>query len=62
MHLQEIRQRHDARVLKLSDVHEALPGLCEGNKYHILGDGACPIREWLIVPYKDYGNVRKADV
>ncbi|XP_071581589.1 putative nuclease HARBI1 [Temnothorax nylanderi] len=48
---------HDARILKLSDVHEALPGLCEGNKYHILGDGAYPIREWLIVPYKDYGNL-----
>lgn len=48
---------HDARVLKLSDVYEALPGICEGNKYHILGDAAYPTREWLIVPYKDYGNL-----
>jgi len=48
---------HDARVLKLSDIHAELPGICEGNKYHILGDEAYAIREWLIVPYKDYGNL-----
>lgn len=48
---------HDARVLKLSDINEKLPTICEGNKYHILGDAAYPIREWLIIPYKDYGNL-----
>lgn len=48
---------HDARVLKLSDICDELPGICEGGKYHILGDGAYPIREWLIIPFKDYGNL-----
>lgn len=48
---------HDARVLKLSDICDELPGICEGGKYHILGDGAYPIREWLITPFKDYGNL-----
>ncbi|XP_025162269.1 putative nuclease HARBI1 isoform X2 [Harpegnathos saltator] len=52
---------HDARVLKLSDICDKLPGICEGGKYHILGDGAYPIREWLIIPFKDYGNLSAKD-
>ncbi|XP_025158524.1 putative nuclease HARBI1 isoform X2 [Harpegnathos saltator] len=52
---------HDARVLKLSDICDELPGICEGGKYHILGDGAYPIREWLIIPFKDYGNLSAKD-
>lgn len=48
---------HDARVLKLSDICDELPRICEDGKYHILGDGAYPIREWLIIPFKDYGNL-----
>ncbi|XP_018364516.1 PREDICTED: putative nuclease HARBI1 [Trachymyrmex cornetzi] len=47
---------HDSRVLKLSDINESLPVICE-SKYHILGDAAYSIREWLLVPYKDYGNL-----
>ncbi|XP_025153588.1 putative nuclease HARBI1 isoform X1 [Harpegnathos saltator] len=52
---------HDARVLKLSDICDELPGICEAGKYHILGDGAYPIREWLIIPFKDYGNLSAKD-
>ena len=26
-----------------------------GNSYHVLGDGLS-IREWLLIPFKDYGN------
>lgn len=48
---------HDARVLKLSPVQEDLPTLCEINRYHILGDAAYPIREHLLTPYKNYGNM-----
>jgi len=47
---------HDSRVLKLSDINNDLPQIC-GGKFHILGDAAYPIREWLMIPYKDYGNL-----
>lgn len=29
---------HDARVCKKSDISKLLPEICDGNKYHILGD------------------------
>ncbi|XP_025159339.1 putative nuclease HARBI1 [Harpegnathos saltator] len=48
---------HDAHVFKLSDICDELPGICEGGKYHFLGDGAYSIREWLIISFKDYGNL-----
>ncbi|XP_077280434.1 uncharacterized protein LOC143907491 [Temnothorax americanus] len=47
---------HDSRVLKLSDINDNLQKICEG-KFHILGDAAYPIREWLMIPYRDYGNL-----
>ncbi|KAK8772751.1 hypothetical protein V5799_024004 [Amblyomma americanum] len=51
---------HDARVLRLSPVHEDLPTLCEVNKFHILGDAAYPIREHLLTPFKHYGPMTAA--
>ena len=47
---------HDARVFKLSDISNHLPDIC-GIRHHILGDGAYSIRLWLLIPYKDYGNL-----
>jgi len=47
---------HDARVFALSDISKELPLMCE-KKYHIIGDGAYSIRKWLLVPYKNYGNL-----
>lgn len=35
---------------------EKLPTLC-GYKYHILGDGAYGIREYLLTPFKDFGHL-----
>lgn len=47
---------HDARIFALSPISNDLPNLC-GGKYHILGDAAYPLREYLLTPYRDYGNI-----
>lgn len=47
---------HDARVLKNSDLWES--GLSKCNMiYHILGDGAYPLRRWLLTPFRDNGHL-----
>ncbi|KAH6946366.1 hypothetical protein HPB50_013125 [Hyalomma asiaticum] len=48
---------HDSRVLSLSSIQQDLPALCQVNKYHILGDAAYAIREHLLTPFKNYGNM-----
>lgn len=40
----------------MSFIYEKLPALC-GDTYHILGDAAYPLRQYLLTPYKDYGNL-----
>ncbi|CAN8014191.1 unnamed protein product, partial [Ixodes persulcatus] len=47
---------NDSRHLKLSFIYPQLPELCMGG-YHILGDGAYQVREHLMTPYRDYGNL-----
>ncbi|KAL1481745.1 hypothetical protein MTO96_034243 [Rhipicephalus appendiculatus] len=51
---------HDSRVLSLSTADEELPLVCEINKYHLLGDAAYAIREHLLTPFKDYGNMTRS--
>ncbi|XP_022162725.1 protein ALP1-like isoform X2 [Myzus persicae] len=53
---------HDARVFVNSQVYikvdeEGQEELFYSNIYHLLGDSAYPNLSWLIVPYKDYGNL-----
>ncbi|KAH6948212.1 hypothetical protein HPB50_023186 [Hyalomma asiaticum] len=48
---------HDSRILRNSRLAERLPGLCRSGSFHILGDAAYSIREYLITPFRDYGNI-----
>lgn len=44
---------HDARVFKLSPISGQMENICEGT-FHILGDGAYELRDWLLKPYRGY--------
>ena len=48
---------HDARVLRNSQLWEDGAQAC--GQYHILGDGAYPIKQWLMTPYRDTGNLTR---
>lgn len=51
---------HDSRVFSLSPISEELPVICQ-EKYHLLGDAAYPLREYLLTPFKDYGTLSQKD-
>ena len=52
---------HDSRVLNCSGFLENLESnkddLLPNGDYHIIGDSAFPLSRYLLVPFKDYGNL-----
>ena len=49
---------HDARIFRNSPLFENGQNLCGQN--HLLGDGAYPLQNWVLVPYKDNGHLTPA--
>ena len=47
---------HDANVLRNSSLWDEGCQNCNNGNYHLLGDGAYPLKEWLLTPYKDNGH------
>lgn len=52
---------HDCRVFRLSDISLELPRMC-GRKYHLIGDSAYHIREYLLTPNKNYGTLTASQI
>lgn len=51
---------HDSRVFKMSFISNEIANIC-GSQYHLLGDAAYPIREYLLTPYRDYGKLQSCE-
>lgn len=52
---------HDARVFKLSFISSDLPHIY-GKDYHIIGDNAYNLREYLLTPYEDCGALTTEEI
>ena len=51
----------DHRTSELFDfIRQVLPSICSPN-YHVLGDSTYPLRECLMTPFPDYGQLTAAD-
>nr|XP_011453793.2 putative nuclease HARBI1 isoform X1 [Crassostrea gigas] len=50
---------HDAKVLRNSNLWEAGFEKCAHGRYHILGDAAYPLKQWLLTPHRDNGHLNQ---
>lgn len=49
---------HDSRIFKMSPISDQLQDIC-GRQFHILADSAYELREWVLTPYRQYGNLSR---
>lgn len=48
---------HDAKVLKNSHLWETGFQKTDNGQFHLVGDGAFPLKEWLLTLYRDNGHL-----
>ncbi|XP_058456073.1 putative nuclease HARBI1 [Malaya genurostris] len=48
---------HDSRVFTLSPISDVIATICEAGRFHLIGDAAYPIREYLLTPYRNHGSL-----
>ena len=54
---------HDARVLRNSGLyHKAEAGELIIPNFYILGDSAYPLRNWLVTPFKNVGQLTRQQI
>ena len=51
---------HDARIFDLSFISKKIVVICD-NQFHILGDAAYPINDFLITPFRDNGHLTQQE-
>lgn len=54
---------HDARVFRISDLAKNIEHYGYQKFFnedlHLLGDSAYPLKQWMLVPYKDVGHLTR---
>lgn len=48
---------HDARVLRSSELWDSGIDKCQQGRFHILGDAAYHLSNWLLTPYRNNSNL-----
>ncbi|XP_070395459.1 uncharacterized protein [Dermacentor albipictus] len=48
----------DSRIFRKSRLAERSPSICCSGKFHVLGDAAYSLRDYLITPFRDYGRLK----
>ncbi|XP_043472988.1 putative nuclease HARBI1 [Leptopilina heterotoma] len=51
---------HVSSLFKMSFIYNEIRTIC-GENWHLIGDAAYGIKKWLLVPYRDYGNLSEEE-
>lgn len=52
---------HDSRIFRKSRFARKIPLICAEGRFHVLGDAAYPLREFLLTPFRNYGKLTQSE-